>query len=234
MDNPSEREQIEALKKWWNENGKSIVIGIAVGVAVVAGYRGWTTWQTNLAQDASVLYAAVEDAVARGDGASVLEKGKELVGDYKGTPYAALASLAMAKVKVDTGELEDAAGHLDWVVKNAGEEGMRHVARLRLARVYLATQKPDAALAALAGVDAGSFTADYEEMRGDIYAVQGKQAEARKAYQLALEGTEINPQRREFIEMKLHDLPAGQPEPDAQPAAAEPSAPGPQAEPGSK
>ncbi|UCE90705.1 MAG: tetratricopeptide repeat protein, partial [Pseudomonadota bacterium] len=58
MDNPSEREQIEALKKWWNENGKSIVIGIAIGVAVVAGYRGWIAYRTDLAQDASLLYAA--------------------------------------------------------------------------------------------------------------------------------------------------------------------------------
>ncbi|UCE88138.1 MAG: tetratricopeptide repeat protein, partial [Pseudomonadota bacterium] len=183
---------------------------------VVAGYRGWIAYRSDLAQDASLLYAAVEDAVGSADRATVLEKGKELVSDFKSTPYAALAALALAKVKVDTGELEDAAGHLDWVINNADQEGIRHVARLRLARVYLATQKPDLALALVSGTDAGSFAADYDEVRGDIYAQQGKQAEARKAYELALDGSQLNPQRREFIEMKLHDLPAVQPATSAQ------------------
>ena len=31
----SDREQVEALRKWWKENGKSIVLGAGLGLAAV-------------------------------------------------------------------------------------------------------------------------------------------------------------------------------------------------------
>ena len=51
-----DEEQVEALKKWWSESGKSVVAGLAIGLAAVAGWSSWQTWQTSQAELASVRY----------------------------------------------------------------------------------------------------------------------------------------------------------------------------------
>ena len=54
--NAAEEETVEALKKWWDENGKQLVLMIVV---VVAGYTGWLLWQNSRlasADAASDLY----------------------------------------------------------------------------------------------------------------------------------------------------------------------------------
>ena len=51
----------------------------------------------------------------------------------------------------------------------------------------------------------GSFAPLFAELRGDIYAGQGRREEARKAYAEALEG-EIAPEQRAAVELKLNDL----------------------------
>ena len=38
----SEEERLEALKKWWKENARAILMGIAFGIAILVG---WNTWQ---------------------------------------------------------------------------------------------------------------------------------------------------------------------------------------------
>ena len=32
----TEDEQVEALKKWWEENGKSVIFGLCIGVVAIA------------------------------------------------------------------------------------------------------------------------------------------------------------------------------------------------------
>jgi predicted negative regulator of RcsB-dependent stress response len=60
-------------------------------------------------------------------------------------------------------------------------------------------------------VSAGSFAPEYDELRGDILAAQGKSSDARAAYERALAVAGTDPQRRELIEMKMHDLAAAAP-----------------------
>ena len=42
--NAAEEETIEALKKWWDENGRQLVL---IVVAVLTGYTSWILWQNN-------------------------------------------------------------------------------------------------------------------------------------------------------------------------------------------
>ena len=41
----TEEEQVEALKAWWRENGKSTVVAIAMAVMGVFGWQGWQKQQ---------------------------------------------------------------------------------------------------------------------------------------------------------------------------------------------
>ena len=49
----TEEEQVEALKKWWDDNGTQLLVGIVVVLAGVFGYRTWES-NTQLAAEAAV------------------------------------------------------------------------------------------------------------------------------------------------------------------------------------
>jgi predicted negative regulator of RcsB-dependent stress response len=39
-------EKVEAIKKWWKDNGISVATGVVIGLAVVFGWRAWGNLST--------------------------------------------------------------------------------------------------------------------------------------------------------------------------------------------
>ena len=117
-----------------------------------------------------------------------------------------MAALAAAKASFMTGEIEDAKKNLQWVIDHAREDEMRDVARLRLAGVLLDERKYDEALKVLSAKAGDAYAALYADAKGDVLTAQGKAAEARAAYQLALEKSDAGSPYRRLIELKLDAL----------------------------
>ena len=83
------------------------------------------------------------------------------------------------------------------------DETLVQLARLRLGRVLLANDEPERALTVIGGVDAASaLSAEFDELRGDIYMAQGQQEQALAAYEAALAAATGNP----ILQMKLTEL----------------------------
>ena len=59
------------------------------------------------------------------------------------------------------------------------------MARLRLARVQVAQNHPDAALSTLGTADQGAFEGRFAEVRGDAYFAKGDKAAALREYRAA-------------------------------------------------
>jgi predicted negative regulator of RcsB-dependent stress response len=53
----SEKEQVEALKKWWKENGSSLITGLLLGAAILLGGKAWFSYRETQALSASNIYA---------------------------------------------------------------------------------------------------------------------------------------------------------------------------------
>ena len=51
----TEEQQIEAIKKWWQTNGNSVLIGIALAIAAVLGYQTWNQNKQANSEAAAVL-----------------------------------------------------------------------------------------------------------------------------------------------------------------------------------
>ena len=202
----TEEEQVEALKKWWKENGTAIIIGIVVGLGVVIGVRYWFSYQETRAVKASDAYNSFTESVARKDTAATQKLASEMFDKYKGTSYAALAALQMAKQDVTANNLGEAEKQLRWAMANPGHKTIGLVARQRLAEVLVAEGKLDEALTLLDQVKDPTFDPRYALIRGDILRKQGKDEKAREAYQLALTDSTLTGKEREFVEMKLDDL----------------------------
>jgi predicted negative regulator of RcsB-dependent stress response len=202
----TDEEKVEALKAWWKQNGKSVIGGILIGVAVLYAGKTWLTQRHSHAETASAQYEVMMQDLSQDKKDQAAEIGAAILGQYSDTPYAELASLAMAKIKVEENDLPAAKAHLHWALDNAKQSEIKLIARLRLARVLTAEGNHDEALKLVDIPDTGKFAASYAELKGDIYVAKGQAAEARTAYNIALQSLDPGSRGRHYIEMKLDDL----------------------------
>jgi len=126
-----------------------------------------------------------------------------------GCGSAELASLLLARLAADGGDLSAASQHLDRIAGGRAPDALKAVARLQKARVLLAQGKLDEALAAASADAPPPFRPAFAEVRGDVLAARGDTATARQAYQEALQGLGETAPNRALVQMKLDDLGAG-------------------------
>jgi predicted negative regulator of RcsB-dependent stress response len=201
----SEDQQIEAIKKWWKENGVSLILGLGIGIAGLLGWREYLAYQTRHAAEASDLYIAVQTQVMNDTlDAATAGKADLIRVEYSDTPYAALASMAQARIEYENGDVESALTHLRWASENASETDVQHVARLRLARILIAQNNYDEAEAILLTEHPAGFAAGYQELKGDLHVARGEVAQARVAYDKAINASNGNASR--WLILKRQDL----------------------------
>lgn len=181
----SEQEQIEALKRWWKANGKSVILGIALGLAIVGGSKWWMDSKQGQAEAASDQYEQVLQEIQQGEGAAAVERGGRVMQDFASSNYASLTALVLAKYKVGQSDLEGARYYLQWVVDHAANASFKDVARLRLAQVLLAMGETTEALQSVEAADTTIFPGPALELKGDILIAMGRRDEARQAYSAA-------------------------------------------------
>lgn len=210
----TEEEQVEALKNWWKENGKSLVYSIAIAVAAVFGWRAWQANQENYAASASALYESLSTTASAGVAvdeaqfASMKHLAEQLKSDYQDSGYAPMAAMLLAGVMVNQGELDMALSELDFVA--ASEEStanLKRLAQLRQVQIYLAKQELVTASQLLSAAGEGVYDAFYLELKGDLAFAEGDRAAAREAYSAAMD--QADPQTRSLIQMKFDDLAQG-------------------------
>lgn len=198
----TEEEQVQAIQQWWKDNSKALIAGVIIAAAVLGGYRYWTDYKLTRAQKASVIYSHVLSSSG-----SNKEKDAELLkADYSATPYAALAGLLLAKDELGKKETDKAIAQLKWVIDNGNDDGIKHIAKQRLARVYLSQNNIESAETLLKGVKTQAFDAAYSEIRGDINLAKNLPVQAKENYRLALSAMTQGDQRYSIIKMKLDDL----------------------------
>ncbi|WIM06436.1 MAG: tetratricopeptide repeat protein [Candidatus Nitricoxidivorans perseverans] len=181
-----EQEQLDELKTWWKMHGNRVTaVVVALSVAMV-GWQGWTWWQKSQAAEASALYVALQQTASQRDAKHSRELAGELIEKFPRTAYAGMAALLSAKIQVEGGDVKTGCAHLAWAVENANDAAVRDLARLRLATVLLDEKAYDEAMKALSPESSAPFAPRYGELKGDILAAQGKMAEARGAYEVAL------------------------------------------------
>jgi len=214
----SEEQRVEALKKWWKDNSTSVFTGLALGLAVLTGWNAWQRNQHQKMEEASGLYQQLLRAVDAQQTEPAIKLSERIIEQHQGTAYATYATLFEARLKVDAGDLAGAKKVLGDLLASAKDENIKHLARLRLARVLLALGEADPALKLLEPLkpkDMAKYESQYEELKGDLYAVQQRSSEALAAYERAKETGDTAP----IIEMKINNL-AVAPSAPANPAPA--------------
>jgi predicted negative regulator of RcsB-dependent stress response len=215
----SEEEQVEALKRWWKENGRSTMIGVVLALGLGFGWQGWQKNQELAAESASNLYQQMLQALsAEEDQGTTIGRqiAVELKDSHRGSVYAQFAAMHLARLAVNDGQPQVAEQELRWTLAmaDAGDD-VQQVAQLRLARVLASQDKQEEALGLLEGAIT-DFIASYAMARGDILLSQGLEAEAFDAYETAAGALEVGSPMPQTLQDKLEYLGAR-----LQPAVAE-------------
>lgn len=200
----SDQEQAEKLAAWWKQYGTSVIAGVAIGLALLFGYRYWTQHQEQRRVEASALYEQMLSA-RKSKSEEAGATARKLMDDYAETPYAGLAALQLARAQYEAGDRAAARATLEWTMTNA-RDATAHAARLRLARLRLEAGELDAVQALIDVKRMDGFEAEYQELRGDLLRARNQPAGAREAYREAIRRTPPDSGYLRILTMKLDDL----------------------------
>lgn len=201
-----EQEQLAALKAWWKQYGALCLIGFALVLAAIAAYQGWLWYRDREATEAAGVYSDLLKQADAGERRKTLELAKALAQDHAKSGYAPIGALVAARVSFEAGDLMSAKEQLQWVVDRARDEDMKSLARYRLAGLLLDEKKYDEALKLLEAKPEDPVIALIADLRGDVLLAKGAGAEARAAYQLALEKADAKSPYRNLIQIKIDSL----------------------------
>jgi len=188
----TEEEQIEAIKNWWNDNGKGIVAAVVVGVVASVGWQWWQGSQVDKSERASLVYNELIELSANSElspaqRVRVDELAATLKEDFGGTGYAKLADLVIAAELVERGEAQRAYVTLEALENDvASDPTLYGLVKLRRARLQATVNDAQSALATLETLVQGEYAALARMAMSDIELNEGNYESALTQLNLAL------------------------------------------------
>ena len=195
----TEEEQVEQIKKWWNNNGKQIIAGAVIGLAGIWGWNTYSDYQDKQSLNARSLYLSFASD------SNNLGAYDKLTTDFSSSSYSDQAILLMAKYLFDAGSYTQALGVIKPLINNSSSV-IATTAALRVASIYLQLGQHDQALLILKGQSDDGFSGLIYNLMGDIYLDLGSRTEAQKYYSLAINNVTENSNLTQLIQIKLDDL----------------------------
>mgnify|MGYP001180366691 CR=1 FL=1 len=206
----TEEEQIAALKKWWNDNGKSLLIGVGLALAIVFGWKAYQNSQIQMKSEASALYQqliteATQNSVSDEEANTLSYLAGEIKTKFESTEYAIYAALFIAKDAVENQNYDLAKSELNWALTHTEDQRIQHIIKARVARILSQQGNHEEALNML-NASLSQFEPAYLELTGDIKSRMGDKEAAINAYTSAYELIKESPQSQPLLAVKLSDL----------------------------
>lgn len=200
-------EQGEIVKKWLQENGSAIIMGLVIAFGGLFGFKQWQAWQLNNRQQAYAEFEVMNQLLTAGQLDAAMANFQNLQEKHADSPYASLAALQMGKARLEVKQADLAVNHYRFVLDKGQPKEIRVIARERLARLLLDQGQAAEALELIQGqTEIAGFEARYAETRGDIFLALGREQEAIAAYQEALDALEPGMGDRNTLELKIESL----------------------------
>ncbi len=205
----TEHQQVEALKLWWRDNGRRVMAVLALAAVTYFGWQYWQHSKVSRQTQASEAFFQLTQFLQEEDYESFEKLSQDLMEDYANLPYAAFTAMLKARVAVDNEQYDEAIQSLGWAALHSSSPVVADIARLRQARILIATTQFDKASDTLKKVKTKAFDVVVSELQGDIALARNDKEEAKESYRQALKfatESEGGQARLPFIVMKLNDL----------------------------
>ncbi len=201
-----EQEQVDEAKAWWKQHGNKVIWGVTIFLLAAAGWRAWETWRHNQAAEASMLFDKSVQAISMNDMKTAKAAASQIMENHAGGAYGTPAAWLSGRISYEAGDVKSARAQYEFALEHARDEGVRQLARLRLAALLFEENDLPGALKLLEAGFETAFQGLAEQLKGDIFAAQNKPAEARAAYKLALEKLGEKSPLKPLVEIRLDGL----------------------------
>ena len=198
-----EEQEINQLKDWWKENGKTIIVAFILGVGGMFGWRYWQAHQAEQIAQASAQYDALIYSAQQDEQAKKANIEQFVQANSK-TAYAVFALLDEAKKATEKQDFAAAELNLNQALTQSQDEVLTSIVALRLSAVQFQLGQLDNALTTLNQVKGESFNARKAILTGDIQVAKGDKVAAKNSFQQAQQsGSQLEQQ---MAKMKLNNL----------------------------
>jgi predicted negative regulator of RcsB-dependent stress response len=195
----TDEEKAEDIKRWWKDNGTSVLAGVALAVGGTFGWQQWQAYQTSQSEEASNLFSQITNGTTIDVAGTI----KKLESDYSATPYAAFASMEKAKNAKDNKIAIEALQ----AAADSEQINVSRIAKLRLTRALIADGQLDKAASLLEEKLPSAYTSLVEELKGDLHLAKKEIDQARQSYDRAI--LSAGKDSVEFLKMKRNNLGEG-------------------------
>lgn len=198
-----EEQEINQLKDWWKENGKTIIVAFILGVGGMFGWRYWQAHQAEQIAQASAQYDALIYSAQQDEQAKKANIEQFVQANSK-TAYAVFTLLDEAKKATEKQDFAAAEANLNQALTQSQDEVLTSIIALRLSAVQFQLGQLDNALTTLNQVKGESFNARKAILTGDIQVAKGDKVEAKNSFEQAQQsGSQLEQQ---MAKMKLNNL----------------------------
>ena len=198
-----EEQEINQLKDWWKENGKTIIVAFILGVGGMFGWRYWQAHQAEQIAQASAQYDALIYSAQQDEQAKKANIEQFVQANSK-TAYAVFALLDEAKKETEKQDFAAAEANLNQALTQSQDEVLTSIVALRLSAVQFQLGQLDNALTTLNQVKGESFNARKAILTGDIQVAKGDKVAAKNSFEQAQQsGSQLEQQ---MAKMKLNNL----------------------------
>lgn len=207
IDQLSDQEQKDMVKRWWHQYGVPLLIAIVIGSGIGFGWRYYQSYKVDRQVQASAVYMEVLKALNDKDQEALAQYAEKMEKYHSSSSYESLTRLLLAKNEMDQKKYDNALMDLQWVSEHSTVPALKSIATLRSARINLEKGEYAQALDQLKSLDDTSYASLAASVRGDVYSAQGKFTEANKAYMTAEKGMQEKGVNDPLLSMKLMQVP---------------------------
>lgn len=201
-----EQEQVDDAKAWWNQHGNKVIWGVTAFLLIAAGWRGWQTWSHNQAAEASMLFDQSVQAANLNDLKSAKAAAGQIMENHARSAYSTPAAWLAGRINYESGDIKSARAQYEFALDHASDEGVKQLARLRLAALHFEEKDIPGAMKMLEAPFEDAFQGLAAQLKGDVLEAQGKKEEARASYKLALEKLGDKSSLKPLVEIRLDGL----------------------------
>ncbi|MHB1579854.1 MAG: YfgM family protein [Acidithiobacillus sp.] len=184
----------------------SLIAGTIVILLAATGFFGYEKYQHHQVQRAAILYNELVDTLVAGQTSTARASADTLVHQYGHTPYATFARLFLARMDSESDQIPAAETELNTVIQTgSAPRGLKSMAKLDLARLYLEQKQAQKALDLLKAQDV-AFATLQDEIQGDAYVALHQDGKAMQAYQSAIAALPAADPYRSYLQMKMANI----------------------------
>ena len=204
----TEEENTEFLGSLWDKYKYLILLSLVLFGAGIFGWESWSQNRLSNLQDSADMYESFINSL-NDDDSDQKVLADQIIKKYPNTLYADLVTFHLAKISVEEEDLNKAEEHLRWILQRHDSkwgsdfDPIEATARLRLARVLIANDNSNKALAIIN--DSENMSSSLHEVKGDAEEKLGSFAEAKLSYLKALESNQSQSVEA-ILKMKLANL----------------------------